>query len=270
MGRLGATMIPRFKADQEQHKWLDALLEVGAIIIEEVAPPGSIETFNRDLQPEYERVGAGFQNDFNGYRTRRVGGIAEHSKEFQTLFTHPDVLALANGVLGPRCENIRVGSTTAIEILPGEDAQVLHADDTIYPKEYLPFEVQISVLWALDDFTEENGATRVIPGSHLSGPHPDDAEQTSYPAEMPRGSMVVYLGSTLHGGGANRSDKPRRALVNTYALGWLRQEENQYLTLPSDAVAQQSDDVRRLLGFQVHGANLGVWPQDPDGKWFES
>ena len=92
-------MIPRFKADQEQHKWLDALLEVGAIIIEEVAPPGSIETFNRDLQPEYERVGAGFQNDFNGYRTRRVGGIAEHSKEFQTLFTHPDVLALANGVL---------------------------------------------------------------------------------------------------------------------------------------------------------------------------
>jgi ectoine hydroxylase-related dioxygenase (phytanoyl-CoA dioxygenase family) len=126
------------------------------------------------------------------------------------------------------------------------------------------------VLWALDDFTEENGATRVIPGSHLSGPHPDDAEQTSYPAEMPRGSMVVYLGSTLHGGGANRSDKPRRALVNTYALGWLRQEENQYLTLPSDAVAQQSDDVRRLLGFQVHGANLGVWPQDPDGKWFES
>ena len=100
------------------------------------------------------------------------------------------------------------------------------------------------MFWPLDDFTEENGATRVIPGSHLKGPHPDDAEQPSYPAEMPRGSIVVYLGSTLHGGGANRSDKPRRALVNTYALGWLRQEENQYLTLPSDAVDKQSDDVK--------------------------
>ena len=263
-------MIPRFHVGQNESRWSEALLEAGAIIVENVASAASIDAFNKDLQPEYERVGVEFQNDFNGYRTRRVGGIAEHSSEFQTLFAHPHVLALAEAILGSHCEVIRVGSTTAIEILPGEEAQILHADDTIYPKKYLPFEVQISVLWALDDFTEENGATRVIPGSHLNGPHPDDAQQTSYPAEMPRGSMVVYLGSTLHGGGANRSDKPRRALVNTYALGWLRQEENQYLTLPSDAVAQQSDDVRRLLGFQVHGANLGVWPQDPDGKWFES
>jgi ectoine hydroxylase-related dioxygenase (phytanoyl-CoA dioxygenase family) len=263
-------MIPRFKAGQDEHQWANALLEVGAIIIEQAATEATIDAFNRDLQPEYERVGAEFQNDFNGYRTRRVGGIAQHSAEFQTLFTHPYAMALADAVLGSRCEVIRVGSTTAIEILPGEDAQVLHADDTIYPKEYLPFEVQISVLWALDDFTEENGATRVIPGSHLNGPHSNDPKQPSYPAAMPRGSMVVYLGSTLHGGGANHSDKPRKALVNTYTLGWLRQEENQYLTLPSEAVAVQPENVRRLLGFQAHGPNLGVWPEDPDGKWFES
>lgn len=263
-------MIPRFTADSDTAAWTEALLASGAVIIDELAQAPWIDAFNADLQPEYERVGAKFQNDFNGYRTRRVGGVAEHSVYFQHLFMHPGVLALAEAVLGPHCEAIQVGSTTAIEILPGEDAQVLHADDTIYPTQYFPFEMQISALWALDEFTEENGATRVIPDSHRAGDHPGDATRDSLPAEMPRGSVVLYLGSTLHGGGANRSDRPRRALVNTYTLGWLRQEENQYLTLPAEAVAAQPEAVRRLLGFQAHGPHLGVWPEDPDGRWFDS
>lgn len=263
-------MIPRFAPDSDTTAWAEALLGSGAVIIEALASTSSINAFNADLQPEYERVGAKFQNDFNGYLTRRVGGVAEHSESFQTLFAHPDVLSMAEAVLGPHCEVIQVGSTTAIEILPGENAQVLHADDSIYPTQYFPFEMQVSALWALDDFTEENGATRVIPGSHRKGSHPGDADRDSVPAEMLKGSVVLYLGSTLHGGGANRSDKPRRALVNTYTLGWLRQEENQYLTLPADAVAAQPDAVRRLLGFQAHGPHLGVWPEDPDGLWFDS
>jgi len=263
-------MIPRFEAGSDVSAWTEAILASGAIIVEGVAPDACIDAFNADLQPEYERVGAKFQNDFNGYLTRRVGGVAEHSDSFQTLFAHPNVITMAEAVLGPYCEVIQVGSTTAIEILPGENAQVLHADDTIYPTQYFPFEMQISALWALDDFTEENGATRVIPGSHRAGDHPGDATRDSLPAEMPRGSVALYLGSTLHGGGANQTDRPRRALVNTYTLGWLRQEENQYLTLPKDTVAAQPEAVRRLLGFQAHGPHLGVWPEDPDGLWFDS
>ena len=263
-------MIPRFTANGDMDPKIEALRKAGAVIIEDMASGSRIDAFNADLQPKYERLGAEFQNDFNGYLTRRVGGVAEHSGEFQHLFAEPQILALAEAILGPHCEVLQVGSTTAIEILPGEKAQVLHADDSIYPTQYFPFEMQISALWALDDFTEENGATRVIPGSHRQGSHPGDASRDSLPAAMSKGSVVLYLGSTLHGGGANASDKPRRALVNTYTLGWLRQEENQYLTLPPEVVAALPESVRRLLGFQAHGPHLGVWPEDPDGLWFDS
>ena len=89
-------------------------------------------------------------------------------------------------------------------------------------------------------------------------------------AVMPKGSAVLYLGSTLHGGGENLSALPRKAVGNTYCLGWLRQEENQYLTLSREDVASQSDAMRRMLGFQAHGPHLGVWPEDPDGLWYET
>ena len=172
---------------------------------------------------------------------------------------------LADEVLGPNCNNFQVGSTTAIEILPGEAAQVLHRDDECYPIPAKDIEFQISALWALDDFTENNGATRVCPKTS-NDEEPSRIEQ----AVMPAGSALVYLGSTLHGGGANHSEHPRRAIVNTYSLGWLRQEENQYLTLSRDVVDAQPEHIQRLLGFQAHGKNLGVWPGDPDGFWFDS
>ena len=180
------------------------------------------------------------------------------------------MLAIADVILKPHCEVYQVGSTTAIEILPGEDAQVLHADDACYPSHLLPFEAQISALWALDDFTIENGATRVVP-REMGIENPEDArEEHVVQAVMPKGSVVIYLGSTIHGGGANRSNAPRKAVVNTYCLGWLRQEENQYLTLTKEEVAAQSDEMRRMLGFQAHGPYLGVWPEDPDGLWYET
>ena len=134
----------------------------------------------------------------------------------------------------------------------------------------MPFEAQISALWALDDFTEENGATRVVPKEYeITDPEQVGGEHIVQ-AVMPQGSVVLYLGSTLHGGGTNLSNAARRAVVNTYCLGWLRQEENQYLTLTREDVLAQPEAVRRMLGFQAHGPYLGVWPEDPDGLWFES
>ncbi|MEK9942008.1 MAG: phytanoyl-CoA dioxygenase family protein, partial [Gammaproteobacteria bacterium] len=127
-----------------------------------------------------------------------------------------------------------------------------------------------SALWALDDFTEENGATRIVMGTSDLDEVSDDDSIPIAQAIMPKGSVVMYLGSTIHGGGANYSSESRKAAVNTYALGWLRQEENQYLALSPQAVASQSDEVQRLLGFQAHGPHLGVWPDDPDGFWFDS
>ena len=263
-------MIDRYDAGDNVEEMIGSLLREGVVIIESLMTSDIVDSFCEDLRAEFDREGHLFQNDFNGHTTLRVGGVAAHSQHFEVFFTHPLMLAMADAVLGPNCDCYQVGSTTAIEILPGEEAQVLHADDACYPSHLLPFELQISALWALDDFTEENGATRVVPKT--TGYQQPEAvpEQAVLQAVMPKGSVVVYLGSTIHGGGANRSAAPRKALVNTYCLGWHRQEENQYLTLSPEVVAAQSDKVKRLLGYQAHGPYLGVWPHDPDGKWYET
>jgi ectoine hydroxylase-related dioxygenase (phytanoyl-CoA dioxygenase family) len=148
-----------------------------------------------------------------------------------------------------------VGSLTAIEILPGESEQALQRDDSLYPIETAGMELQIGVMWALDDFTEENGGTRVVPGSHrfLRSWHLPGLAGWQ-PAVMSKGSALFYMGSTWHGGGANRSDAPRMGLVNVYSLGWLRQESNQYLTTPPEVAARFSPRLRALLGYTPHGS----------------
>ena len=262
--------IARYQQDDDVELIVTALQDSGSVIIENVLSDAVLSGLSDDLRPEFDREGHLYQNEFNGHQTLRVGGVTKYSAHFPTLLLHPTVLAIADAILKPHCEVYQVGSTTAIEILPGEDAQVLHADDACYPSHLLPFEAQISALWALDDFTVENGATRVVP-REMGVEKPEDAsEEHVVQAVMPKGSVVIYLGSTIHGGGANRSDAPRKAVVNTYCLGWLRQEENQYLTLTKEQVAAQSDEMRRMLGFQAHGPYLGVWPEDPDGLWYET
>ena len=263
-------MLPHFSRDDDIESVAVALQSRGAVVIDELLPDDIVADLSADLRPEFDREGHLYQNAFNGHQTLRVGGVTKYSSHFPTLLLHPSVLAIADVILKPHCEVYQVGSTTAIEILPGEDAQVLHADDACYPSHLLPFEAQISALWALDDFTIENGATRVVP-REAGIENPEDArEEHVVQAVMSKGSVVIYLGSTIHGGGANRSDAPRKAVVNTYCLGWLRQEENQYLTLTKEEVAAQSDEMRRMLGFQAHGPYLGVWPEDPDGLWYET
>ncbi|MEK9890307.1 MAG: phytanoyl-CoA dioxygenase family protein [Gammaproteobacteria bacterium] len=257
-------MIQRFHATDDLADMQSSLMRNGAVIIEKVVDSELITTITTDLRPAFDAEGDQFANDFNGYRTRRLGGVLRYSAATAQLLEHPLVMALADAALGPHCTHYQVGSTTAIEILPGEAAQVLHRDDECYPILMDPIEFQISALWSLDAFTDLNGATEVIPRSSQSeGAAPEKAI-------MPAGSVLVYLGSTRHGGGANHSDAPRAAIVNTYALGWLRQEENQYLTLPRAVVEAQTDSIKRLLGFQAYSRSLGVWPEDPDGFWFES
>ncbi|MAA85155.1 MAG: phytanoyl-CoA dioxygenase [Halieaceae bacterium] len=259
-----------YKADDDIHDIVAALTKTGAVVVDNVLSDEIIDALSLDLRPEFDREGHLYQNTFNGHQTLRVGGVAKYSRYFSDLLLDPVVLAVADAILKPHCEVYQVGSTTAIEILPGEGAQVLHADDTCYPSHLLPFEVQISALWALDDFTQENGATRVVP-KETGIEDPEQVEEKDVvQAVMPKGSAVLYLGSTLHGGGENQSALPRKAVVNTYCLGWLRQEENQYLTLSREDVASQSDAMRRMLGFQAHGPHLGVWPEDPDGLWYET
>ncbi|WP_306116024.1 MULTISPECIES: phytanoyl-CoA dioxygenase family protein [unclassified Roseovarius] len=246
------------------------LLKDGGVIVETLSDTPLLDRIAADLRGPFDDQGHKFANDFNGYKTLRLGGILGLSRAAAALIAHPLVMAVADRVLKRHCTTYRIGSSTAIEILPGEKAQELHRDDDFYPIRIPDVEFQISAMWALDDFTIENGATRVVPGSQDLRDIDTITDADTTQAVMPRGSVLFYLGGTVHAGGANRSRAPRSGLITTYSLGWLRQEENHYLTIPREVAESYPDDIRRLMGYQSHGPYLGVWPGDPDGHWFDA
>ena len=246
---------------------IDLLKADGAIVIRNLAPTSLVDRIASELKPYFESSGRAFEDDFNGYATRRLASILAYSPSATDLIEQEQVLSLVDSMLLPHCSNYRIGSTTGIEIHPGEKAQVLHQDDIIYPVRIPGIDWQVSVMWALTDFTVDNGATHVVIGSH-SKERPEGYEnEPTVQAEMSRGSALIYMGATWHGGGANSSRAPRIGMVNTYALGWLRQEVNQYLTVPRETAKRYSRKVQNLMGYRCHGPYLGRFVDDPDGYW---
>jgi ectoine hydroxylase-related dioxygenase (phytanoyl-CoA dioxygenase family) len=178
---------------------------------------------------------------------------------------HPVVLELVDRTLGPQCARFQLSFTQAIKIGPGERAQAVHRDTTMYPFRRPGPEAFVNAIWALTDFSADTGATRIFPGSHRwdEGRLPT-AEDECAPAEMPRGSVVVYLGSCFHGGGANVTESTHRTGVAFgYTLGWLRQEENQYLAVPPEKARALPIELQRLLGYAEHYPFLG-WYEGAD------
>ena len=264
-----------FQSDSGDQEVVAALQRDGACIVLNQASTEIIDAVSADFRALFDDQGRFAESDFNGYRTLRISGFLGVSQAAAELVEHPRVLAAADAALLPNCSNYRIGSLTGIEIWPGESGQELHLDDSIYPLCLPDTQLQISAMWALNDFTAENGATRVVPGSHNKPPpdrsNADYSGDDIVQAVMPRGSLLLYLGTTLHGGGANRSEGPRAGLINTYSLGWLRQEENQYLNVPREVAMTQSTTIQRLMGYCCHpssGGKLGAW-QNPDGSWVE-
>jgi ectoine hydroxylase-related dioxygenase (phytanoyl-CoA dioxygenase family) len=248
---------------------LQALVDDGGVIVANMVSDAVVDRVSNELRPHYDSQGKKHQNDFNGYTTLRLYAVPGVSRASLDLIAHPRVLEVVDGVLNPHCDNFQLGSSAAIEIYPGEKNQELHRDDDMYPIRIPGVEFQVSAMWALDDFTEENGATRVVPGSHDLRSVDEVAEDDIVQTAMPKGSVLFYMGSTIHGGGANNSELPRSGVISTYSLGWLRQEDNQYLSIPRDVADSFPEHVRRLLGYQTHGRYLGTYPGDPDGFWPE-
>ncbi|HWA43717.1 MAG TPA: phytanoyl-CoA dioxygenase family protein [Hypericibacter adhaerens] len=242
-----------------------ALREDGAVILRELASTELADAVASELRPHFDRIGQKAQSDFNGYKTLRISSILKRSRRSAELIAHPRILEIADAILLPHCINYRIGSCTGIEIWPEESQQRLHRDDGIYPIRMPGMEWQIGVNWALDDFTLENGGTHVILGSNRWKEPRLPQDEPTVQAVMPKGSAVIYMGSTWHGGGANRSNRPRMGLVNTYSLGWLRQEENHYLSIPREVADSYPEPIRRLMGYQGHGRILGWFPGNPDG-----
>jgi ectoine hydroxylase-related dioxygenase (phytanoyl-CoA dioxygenase family) len=212
----------------------------------------------RELEPWLAETPSG-GDEFAGRNTRRTGALLTRCPSSVAMVAHPLILDVVDRTLWAKKTTFQLHLTQSIAVGPGSPSQMLHRDHWCF--DFFPFppeiDVEVSSIWALDDFTEHNGATRVVPGSHRSLHGARFADHESVPAEMPRGSVVLYLGSTFHGAGANHSDDVRFGINVDYVLGWLRQEENQYLSYTLDEVRQFPERVQRLLGYEVGAYALG-------------
>lgn len=249
--------VQRFAPDTPPERLAQALKDDGCCIVEDRAPASLLDRFEDEMRPWLDRTPPGSE-DFSGTSTRRTGALIARSEAARTLVTDPLVLATADAAL-PERTALQLHLTQVIAIGPGETPQAIHRDQWAW--DFFPFpkgfDVQCNTIWALTDFTEENGATRVVPGSN----HWDDKLRVAYedtePAEMGRGSVLLYSGSVYHGGGANRSAAVRMGINITYCLGWLRQEENQYLSCPPEVARTLPKDLLRLMGYGRGAYALG-------------
>jgi ectoine hydroxylase-related dioxygenase (phytanoyl-CoA dioxygenase family) len=229
----------------------------GAVVVEGVVDTDLLDRIEEELQPYLEATPTG-PDDFSGSRTRRTGSLIARSVACRELVMHPLALGTAATFLG-HATNYQLHLTQAIAIGPGETAQPVHRDQWAF--DFFPFpqgyEVQCNFIWALTDFTEENGATRLVVGSNLGEDRMSFGPDESEPAAMPRGSVLCYSGSVYHGGGANRSEHTRIGLNITYNVAWLRQEENQYLSVPREVAATLPIDLLRVMGYDRGAYALG-------------
>jgi ectoine hydroxylase-related dioxygenase (phytanoyl-CoA dioxygenase family) len=235
----------------------EALKRDGCAVVDRVADAETLAQLKSEMEPWIDATAAG-PDGFTGRHTRRTGGLIARSPQAREMITDPLVLATVNNVLG-HATNFHLHLTQVIAIGPGESAQSIHRDQWAF--DFFPFpggyEVQCNTIWAMTDFTEENGATRVIPESHLLDDRLEFKPEDTEAAEMEAGSVLFYTGALYHGGGANRSDAARMGLNITYALGWLRQEENQYLSVPADVARSLPDELLRLMGYARGAYALG-------------
>lgn len=255
----------RFPPDGQIDDIVSAIRKDGAAIVENFISDDVADAVLAELRAPFDDVGRSTENDFNGYATLRVNSVLDISPASADIVGHRRMMEVLDAFLLPHCESYLIGSCTAIEIHPGEGAQVLHRDDSIYPHHIPGIELQASVMWALNDFTLDNGATHVAPTSHLwERQHEPTAGDLVLQSPMAKGSALFYLGSVWHGGGANKTATPRAGLINTYCLGWLRQEVNHVLSVPRDVAKDLPEHIQRLLGYSLH-SGLGHYPSD-DGR----
>ncbi len=267
-------MIERFGPAADPDAVHVALERDGVVIVEGLLPLDVVARVNDEVEAAVDAADPDEEffnpilSAFHGPQTKQVAGMPGISRTFATdVMCNPLLLDLCDRVLLPSCARYQLNLGHLLQRGPGAGEQILHRDELVWNDVPSPHpEIQLASVIAFVDFTRDNGATRVVPGSHrwpereLSG-----AEQMSRPppsddqievAEMPAGSAVVYSGGTIHAGGANTTDIPRRGAHLSYCVGWLRTEENNYLSTPPDVAATLPRRAQELLGYSVHDSML--------------
>lgn len=254
--------------DSEVEAAATQVAEQGWTILRDVIDAGEVARLRDLVDATMTREETEFGgNTFLGARTRRVFNLLARDPGFGSIPIEPAVLGVVEKVLD---HELLLSSLTAVETNPGQEDQPLHADDGSIPLARPHDPLAVVALWALTDFDENNGATRLVPGTHLEErrPRPGEAADT-ITAEMTAGSVLVYNGSLWHGGGANRSDDRRVFVVCNYCAGWVRQEENQLLGLDRAYVEKLPPRLRRLVGYGVYRGLLGHVAGEDPGSWVD-
>lgn len=244
---------------------VDRIARDGYTIVEGALDPGFVERLHDDLLRLERELGINpATNAFEGSKTMRIYNLLVHGELYQQIPVHPNVLPVVERVLDSGC---LISSLSSIAILPGEVPQPIHADDQLIPIPKPHVALVCNSMWAVTDFTEDNGATRIIPGSHLRDSSPAfGATHDSIPAEMPRGSVMIYHGSLWHGGGTNRTSERRVGIAMNYCAGYIRQQENQQLGIPREIARTFAPRLRELVGYSVYNRVIGHINRKHPGK----
>jgi ectoine hydroxylase-related dioxygenase (phytanoyl-CoA dioxygenase family) len=237
----------------------------GWTVVENAISSALVEELNDDLLRLERTLGVvPADNLFEGLHTTRIYNLLVHGPLYERIPVHPNVLPIVEKVLDP---GLLISSLSSIAIGPDEAAQMIHADDQIIglPKPHPP--IICNTMWAITDFTDENGATRLVPGTHMADHSPDLLQHyDSIPAEMPSGSVLVWVGSLWHGGGANRTDRRRVGVAMNYCAGFIRQQENQQLGIPVDTAKHFPRRLQELVGYSIYSGLIGHIDKQHPGK----
>ncbi len=271
--------VEHLKPTDSPERAAEVLARDGCVVIDALESKATFDRIRKELAPWLDANQQG-SDEFTGYHTKRIGGLIARSETSRDVIQNPFVLDTTKAVLSD-ATSYHLHLTQIIAIGAGETAQQIHRDQWAF--DFFPFpsgyEVQCNTLWAMTDFTEENGATRVIPGSHTAEDRKKFSIEATEPAEMEAGSVLLYTGALYHGGGENRSNATRYGLNVTYARSWLRQEENQYLSVPLDVARKLPKSLLRLMGYARGAYALGyiddmrdpleaLRPQEPQDEGF--
>jgi ectoine hydroxylase-related dioxygenase (phytanoyl-CoA dioxygenase family) len=236
-------------------KHVEAIRRDGYTVVQNAIASDLTDALNEALvrlERDLEAIPAG--NGFEGHRTVRIYNLLTYGTPFAEVPVHRNVLPIVEGVLDEGC---LISSLSSIAIDPGETAQPIHADDQVIPLEKPHAPIVCNSMWALTDFTEANGATRLVPGSHKK-PNPDyGGAYETIPAEMAKGSVLLWDGALWHGGGANRTDQRRTGIAMNYCAGFIRQQENQQLGLDPALVKGFAPRLQELIGYGVYRGLIG-------------